>query len=1431
MLLAMALLFGVTDLVPAAGARTVETVVESDVRHVRLTVSGLDATWQAHPLRDGALVLHEVSVPGFTNVGVPGRVRLPVRSGWLVVPPGTDPVVETVREQWQDGERQRLMIEPTPVMIRLPDADDSFPADRFLMPGEAPPPGGVVPPDVLARQRQFREPTGGPAIELGEPVPWRGRRIVPYTITPVQTDGTGHAERLLTGGTWDVNFVATSKGYGEPLPAYGRKTDDRGDDRFGFLFRNGDQLAQLPPEAAAGYAAPAQSAKAAALRETQRTRGAGAKTDLPEVQLRIKRTQMYRVEARDLINSELLPETGVQEAQLRLYQRRYLPELATTESPTNPPYLEIEVPLVLVGDGGEFSGNDFFLFYGLRPRDDGAFDTEIGGLDVTVPDCGDPQELANEYNVYWLAVAEPPEGEQWARMPTTTLPPAAGAPRQHYRRTDHFELAEAFRENVPSVAADRIYYNDWRASEVVVPLNKLWSPDPATTDGLLEVGLTSYNGLEKRLDLSFEINDVTTFIDTFIVQTLDELVFSTPVSGALLSDFPDSYYDDFSASLRVIQEGSTRIQAYVNWADISYDALYNASDDELTFIGGDGSGTVDLEVTGFSSADLGLVDVTDPRQPVWIELAAANIVPDGDLYALSLQVDESGEVRRFFARTAMTDAGVPEIVYREAELVANPVCPLEFTGEVPDLIVITHPKFRSALQRWIDYRLERAGGDLSIHTVEIQDLYNWYSGGLHDYWAIKRFVEYAIAEWGSWALVLVGDANENVRKLGVSAEGLPFAEDWVPTHLHIQNTSSELPELLATDKWFATPSASADYPNGLPVVTDMYVGRFPCNSVAELDIMIDKVMTVENVQPGQSWRRRAIFMADDAYNLNSNPAYFNYDAPETIFDYSMETTADWWAEHVDLGLDAERELLSTYLEEFGYPDDPPLAGAWREIVEEHATPPLLTALSAGALMVSFQGHANPNLLTHEYWFVDKDALERNNVLELTNLGRPFFFFGLGCHISDWAQNPVSANAAYPKTPSIGEKLLIHDGGGAYATYASSGFEYRGTNRRFWETIMQRWLFAPPAMTVTGEAVRSRWVLGELMWAAEADELSKKNTTTRMVAQYVLLGDPLTVLDCGAPRVSVAFAEGGPLADGDELFAADAGNQRQLRIEALDEAGIDRLVLVAGDGSELPYSIAVVESPLSADVTADQGIAYDLDVPIQPFDHDIVMHVYDTADRLETDDHFQLTLHVSQSATFLAAGEPVEMGEYQFTPAQPVEFTAEIVSAAWLSDTSVLSVEGENLEIGNLQISHDKGRNISLGFRATAPDASDIDRGIVLTIDDFATKHLLYDTDQESAPSGVTDLFSFPNPMIDRTRFVFRSDAPAGDGRVRIFSVAGRVIRELEFDFSGAEEGAVSWDGRDDVGDVPANGVYFYRIEIDTSAGRTVSDVQRLVIMR
>ncbi len=86
----------------------------------------------------------------------------------------------------------------------------------------------------------------------------------------------------------------------------------------------------------------------------------------------------------------------------------------------------------------------------------------------------------------------------------------------------------------------------------------------------------------------------------------------------------------------------------------------------------------------------------------------------------------------------------------------------------------------------------------------MQDVYDWFSGGLKDPWAIRRFCEYAMDRWGSWGLLLVGDANENARALNV----VDGTYDWVPTHLHAQYVLDP-PEALAADKWFATPAAGS----------------------------------------------------------------------------------------------------------------------------------------------------------------------------------------------------------------------------------------------------------------------------------------------------------------------------------------------------------------------------------------------------------------------------------------------------------------------------------------------------------------------------------------------------------------------------------------------------------------------------------------------
>jgi len=54
-------------------------------------------------------------------------------------------------------------------------------------------------------------------------------------------------------------------------------------------------------------------------------------------------------------------------------------------------------------------------------------------------------------------------------------------------------------------------------------------------------------------------------------------------------------------------------------------------------------------------------------------------------------------------------------------------------------------------------------------------------------------------------------------------------------------------------------------------------------------------------------------------------------------------------------------------------------------------------------------------------------------------------------------------------------------------------------------------------------------------------------------------------------------------------------------------------------------------------------------------------------------------------------------------------------------------------------------------------------------------------------------------------------------RLRVYDVAGRLVRTLVDGQVAAGEGVKIWDGRDDAGTPSADGVYFYRLETGTGA--------------
>ena len=1396
-----------------AASRRPLRLERGDDTGLRLAFASGDTVWAVRAARPDGTRLWELSLPGFGAASQPGRPVVPSCGAWLVVPPGTRPVVVPLSERWETTPARAMLVGLTPVARPDRESGREWLGAELLLPGETAQTGRALPAAAWGGTREL--PAAG--LSVGETIVWRGRRVAPVSVAPLAVDAGGRASRLLRAGAWEIRFVpSAAAGRAGGGVAAGRA---RRDEDMAHLFLNPEGLRRWP----------AQTVPSAPTRPT-----AGAfKMSAPlgdEVRLAVNQTRLHRVTAAGLQTAGLLPSVAVREDQIRLYQRRY-----NADDPAH--YLEVEVPIRILGDGGDFTGGDGFLFYGLRPRDDGAWIDEASGAPVAIPGCGDPHETWNgprhpmlQYpgNVYWLAFGDPAAGEPWARMPETELAPSAGAPLPGYRRTDTFEEDVAYREYTEDTAQDRNHWNRYTDTAVVLGL-PLYAPDPAATTGSVRAGLIGFSNTTNPRDCAVALVVAADTIPVALVSTkeLEEVVANSGqvITGARLAAR--------TATLRVVRSpDSTRpLFSFLDWAEFSYDALYHADRDTLDFPTGDGFGERDVEVTGFAAPDVGLIEITAPHRPVWVALGAGNLVDAGDDWTLSLRVPHpDGASRRFLAQADVDGAGVAEFSYFNARRVTDPADPTQTAGE-PDVIAVVHAGFRQAFARWAQYRASPAGGGHAVHVVDVQDLYDRFSGGLRDPWAIRRFCRYAIDHWGSSALVLVGDANENARALGVT-DG---TYDWVPTHLHAQQALPP-PEAIPSDKWFAAPDPVDGFPSTYQGLGELLVGRFSCNNVDELNTMIDKTLAVETDQAGQAWRRRAVWAADDAwsYGYGDNAYTTLFLAPaETLFAWSEGRAAATWEEFANAAQTAHFFSLTSYLDPLAPAGAERNTTEMRELTEVNATPPLLSSVSQGAMLFRYQGHANTRVLAHEWLVQDSRAspgVTRQDVLSMSNAGRPWVFIGLGCHISDWAQNTTSTFVE----PSLGEMMLTH-GAAACATYGSGGYEFLDYNARFADDQLTVLTQTPPRPA----GGRTRWVLGELLMAAEVRAVLRGNyvgsTYRELAAQYTLLGDPLLVLDCGSPTLSVALADegGAALPDGSALAALDSTNVRQLSLDAVDEAGVDRVVVLDSENDDL--SSAVTELP-PPDPDSNQRAVYEIALPVRPFDHTVTLHVYDTSDRTPTDDHATFTVRLPQTAAIYLAGqtEPVVPGEVRFVTGVPLSFTATFGSAAWIGTTATLQLTGENLGLSGVSLARRDPRTLDVAFTAVATADSSGERAVVLTVDGYATKWVLQAAPEPLGAWQVSETLAFPNPAAGPLRFLFRTDAPPLAGRVVIYSVSGRRVATLRFGperIDAEGRGLVPWDGRDGAGDALGNGVYLYRIELDAPNGGPRSGMQRLVMMR
>ncbi len=735
------------------------------------------------------------------------------------------------------------------------------------------------------------------------------------------------------------------------------------------------------------------------------------------------------------------------------------------------------------------------------------------------------QDLFFNRNVYWVSWG----GGEHARMPLLDGWPAlesAGSPT-HYTYRMHLEEDLSFVQFPPHESADWYYWKSYSWSQ---PFDiHAIDTDHAAQLRVNFIGyLVTGSSANDEIVLSLKgCSGTEQPVDTVSYWIPGMWNFSVPLEPGMLCEGENTF--KFKASVAATP-GSC-----LDWFEVTYERKYEAFEDFLAFTSGDSLGGIQIEAGGFSSGDIALFDVTDPYAVTGLEVPPENIVEDGGVYSFTFR-DSIADTTSYIAVApgAVHDLGSGDMVHTPPPLLrATP----------GDYLIICHPDFAGSMQPLIDHR-ESQGHTVVFATTD--EVYDDFNNGMRSDAAVKRFIEYGFFAYGSEYALLVGDSNVDRRGLLLNHPSDPSDVDYISSHAFLQrDRQGRNFEIWPTELWFAEVDGPDDE---LP---DLYFGRLPVGSRQEIDGAIDKILTFENYEGSDPWKKRVLLVADDVFGRGADICWTGQvqfmrscDSVAVIARDSSVVSPDTVKYYLDRctagdqpGLRCEQTSCCTVTH---------LTMSYTRI---NCTPDLKTLLNNSALFVNFQGHANENVLTHET-LVREDIAE-NDIMDLANDEKPFVFFGFGCYIANFHR--FRERMVFIQD-CIGEKFMINPNGAASASFASACAEPISGNERFNPYVAHAMYDFLTAYDPHGNPIPARVEIGEVALTA-----LMRYGSLSYIERHALFGDPAMIIDMGPPLIATTVNDS--TIDGEYVF--EGAEFDTLRVvsdvrddEAIMSTGID-----------------------------------------------------------------------------------------------------------------------------------------------------------------------------------------------------------------------------------------------------------------------------------
>ena len=281
----------------------------------------------------------------------------------------------------------------------------------------------------------------------------------------------------------------------------------------------------------------------------------------------------------------------------------------------------------------------------------------------------------------------------------------------------------------------------------------------------------------------------------------------------------------------VLDPGVTENIVYLDSVDLEYERLYRAEADELAFTA---PGFAAVDVAGFSSADVVLLDVTDPARPT--RVVGGSVLPAGDgTYTLHFGVSrpEGGRYLAVASNRAKTLVRVTP--WHDAGL-------LDASNRA-DYVIVAPDSLASAAQSLADYR---TGRGVETKVIPLEAIYDTFNDGFAEPGAIRSFLRYATSRWSGPPryATLAGRGTWDYRNR------LGWGDNLVP------------PLLVGTANGLVASDVGLGDLAGDDGVPEVAIGRLPALTPQELLDYVAKAELQEGA-PAAPWQQRVLMVADN----------------------------------------------------------------------------------------------------------------------------------------------------------------------------------------------------------------------------------------------------------------------------------------------------------------------------------------------------------------------------------------------------------------------------------------------------------------------------------------------------------------------------------------------------------------------------------------